>query len=627
MLLLGVMGILQAVFLPGFLVVHFLKLNDGVIKTWVLSFSLSLIINHFVVTIFTAAKIFNFNMITILFVLEAILLLTLSWSAFKEPAMSIFRRDFERVQLVLDDAKNDAVPELLFKIVSFSLAVFTFAYLLKVILGSFVPVFNVWDDIVSWNRWAVSWYKGRIPGHTMNYPQLLPTNWAMIYTFTGNENLQGFAKIIMPLFPLSILLAMVDLALRTRRFGYMMAVSTTGFYLLYLMGYVTLTSGYADLPVAFMAFVPVYLLLLFQYEDSIATIKRNLIVGTICCAGAGLTKQAGVFMVAIYPLLTYLLVLRNRDVLDKKACVRLIMGMYCTLLVMVTPWYIFTQLRILRGGDVSEIFLVKSTIHGGRNLIGRLLTAFTRLRDGFGNFPQLQSVLAKHVVNKNLLSSLGMVLVFSPVVMGSFSRIWKLLLFLVVIPYFLIWALCFSYDLRNFSLAIPFIGAASGIGLQHSKETMQFLRNWIGGLRAGTVLLLAVGMLIFIDSRFDEAGIIAKHLTLRRQIGLVAVNDMLYRYQQQYGLVGKILTNYHLMLYLPGLENHYQGFGFADVKQLDKKLELPAVKFVLILKNLNEKLPDDVNDYLKKKIVAKQLEILPSPDWALFLKVRGDGHP
>ena len=48
------------------------------------------------------------------------------------------------------------------------------------------------------------------------------------------------------------------------------------------------------------------------------------------------------------------------------------------------------------------------------------------------------------------------------------------LLGILVVPLGLIWAIAFSYDLRNLSMIIPVIGGAAGIGL------MQIL-DWAGG--------------------------------------------------------------------------------------------------------------------------------------------------
>ena len=91
-------------------------------------------------------------------------------------------------------------------------------------------------------------------------------------------------------------------ALRTRQFGYIIAVSATGFFLVSVMGIPSLTSGYVDIPVAFMSFVPVYLLLVSESVRSPAMVTRNLALGAIFCAGAGMTKQAGLFRpISLFP--------------------------------------------------------------------------------------------------------------------------------------------------------------------------------------------------------------------------------------------------------------------------------------------------------------------------------------
>ena len=48
---------------------------------------------------------------------------------------------------------------------------------------------------------------------------------------------------------------------------------------------------------------------------------------------------------------------------------------------------------------------------------------------------------------------------------GTLHRTWQWLLIAVVVPWFFVWALLFSYDTRNLALVIPLVGVAAGIGL------------------------------------------------------------------------------------------------------------------------------------------------------------------
>jgi len=73
-------------------------------------------------------------------------------------------------------------------------------------------IFQQWDAVVSWNRWAVDWAANRLPYATSIYPQLLPTNLSLSYVFMQSSEVWVFAKAFQFLFCLMLLLAMLDLA-------------------------------------------------------------------------------------------------------------------------------------------------------------------------------------------------------------------------------------------------------------------------------------------------------------------------------------------------------------------------------------------------------------------------------
>ena len=41
-------------------------------------------------------------------------------------------------------------------------------------LAQFGQIFQQWDAVISWNRWAIDWSANRLPTFTSLYPQLLP---------------------------------------------------------------------------------------------------------------------------------------------------------------------------------------------------------------------------------------------------------------------------------------------------------------------------------------------------------------------------------------------------------------------------------------------------------------------
>ena len=122
-------------------------------------------------------------------------------------------------------------------------------------------IFQQWDAVVSWNRWAVDWAANRLPYATSIYPQLLPTNISLTYVFMQGSEVWIFAKAFQFLFCLALLAAMLDLARVEGQFGYVPGVVITYGLLVAVLRYRMLSSGYADVPLAFFAFTAVYTLL------------------------------------------------------------------------------------------------------------------------------------------------------------------------------------------------------------------------------------------------------------------------------------------------------------------------------------------------------------------------------
>ena len=114
-------------------------------------------------------------------------------------------------------------------------------------------IFQQWDAVVSWNRWAVDWAAGRLPFATSIYPQLLPTNISLSYLFLQSSDVWIFAKSFQFLFCLLLLLATLDMARIEGRFGYVPAVAITYGLLVAILRFRMLSSGYADVPLAFFA--------------------------------------------------------------------------------------------------------------------------------------------------------------------------------------------------------------------------------------------------------------------------------------------------------------------------------------------------------------------------------------
>jgi len=212
-------------------------------------------------------------------------------------------------------------------------------------LGS---VFTMWDPVVHWNRLANEWFQNGIPLFTYLYPQLMPINFSIPYIFLGSSQILLFNTGYMPLFSIFILLIMLDLGLRYRRIGYFIGLVITRF-ILKKFYFLHIGEGYVDLPLAFFSLVSIYCLLIAEKEKRKDVMSHYLLLGAIFSAGASITKQTGLYIFALYPILAYFIVVRKYEGMEIKEKIKLLLIPSLVLLLMVLPGYIFAEINILSG--------------------------------------------------------------------------------------------------------------------------------------------------------------------------------------------------------------------------------------------------------------------------------------
>ena len=309
-------------------------------------------------------------------------------------------------------------------------------------------IFTEWDAVVSWNRWAVDWAGNHLPRLTYEYPQLLPTNWSLSYVFLQDTRIWFFAKAPMPLFCLVLVLAIFDLYRVTRNAGYLLGVNITYGLLTAVLDVNFLGNGYADLPVAAPAFLAAYAWLLARHAPDGLTAWKYLLLGAVMAAGAALTKQAGLVIAVVYPVLCYLILPRGTaDVpaTDAVGTRFLRVAAAAVLIVaLVAPWYTYKHFDIRSGHDWSAVGSLVA--YAGPTPVERLAHA---------------GQLLTHRLPGLALVSLAVAVALA---LSDASQRWLVLL--VAVPFPIAWALGFSYDLRNLTLAVPFWGVAAGVGIE-----------------------------------------------------------------------------------------------------------------------------------------------------------------
>jgi hypothetical protein len=462
-LILGVASLLQIMFLPGLLLLLLTGTQGGVVRTTLVSFALSLVVNFYLTAVLVFLGLFTGAMLYLVFAAELLSLLYLTRAELNEPLPALFNavRAGYREHKKLIAGRHAKVEVALALLSLATLGLFLYNYLSG--LGS---IFDHGDDVISWNRWAVDWYQGYFPRRTWNYPQLLPANWSLSYVFLQESRLQFFAKSMCPVFSLFLVLALYDLWVRKRDFSYLCAIPVTAALLMGLTGG-SMNKGYADVPVAFMAFMSVYVLLVAEDGAAFAN-RKSIVIGSICCAGAALTKQAGLYLVGIYPLLCYLLVKGSFRKAGGFVKALKIAAVYLLLFVLTAPWYGYTASKIAAGREDSEIRYVTHDIYLGRSIWGRLVDFCAKIKShtdallGSSSFIHLSDFAFIAVLT--CLAGICALLVYFTL-QSLHDTLCRYLVALIVVPYFFLWVNYFSYDFRNLTLVFPFLGLVVGNGM------------------------------------------------------------------------------------------------------------------------------------------------------------------
>ncbi len=593
-LFLGILSFIQITFLPGILILKAFQIKSGFIQTLVFSFALSLISNHLIVLVITTLGLNISYSYTIIFIIELFLVYKLYKNFFKSPLEDIFSTRSTQLSSYITStfSTNSKNPKTftqiitsLFTIVFTVLAASSIWWAFKFWINNFDTVFTLWDAIVSWNPWAVEWFAGSFPSQTRRYAQLIPTNFAVSYAFLGNTQIQFFAKGFMPLFNLYILLLMFDLGLETKQGGYFIGIVATRLAIKKFLG-VYISSGYVDVALAFFSFIPIYALLKAQTTSTQKQQINYIWLGAIFSAGAALTKQNGLFIFAIYPILAYLLVVKNFENTDFKKQLIYIIKPFLIGLLLILPWYLYNEYRIFTGINETNVLFLIGERHEGRALFERFIRAVV--------------MLEKYIY----------LYIFILILLPFLDITSKWIAIIILVPYSLIWALGFSTFTTNFAIAMPFLGMITGLSTQKFLDFCIRLVSWLKFSRAKIVFILIFLIIaISISSQFvTDAHLITLQREQQKEILQSSVNSRIYAYFDKIGGFEPIMTNYPIR-YLPELENMQVAIGnFADYDFYQwTKEQNPEVRLMLIFKG---RVADDVFKDINKNIKNGKYELI-----------------
>jgi hypothetical protein len=561
-LILGLLSIIQAIFLPGFLITGFFYPLKGTSRLLV-SFALSLLFNYEFVFILTGLGLYGRLSVFILVALECVIWIRLRK---RTPVSGIPKKEeFGRWQI--SGAKIMVPWRPGFVAVFGALSLIAAIGIAIKIFAANPGIFNSWDDVVSWNRWAADWYAGHMPVRTYHYPQLVPANWSMMYHFVGTADIQFFAKAIMGIFPVAILLMFYDLFKKLKSDFFLSACAWSGFVLFNILGRY-IGNGYMDIPSAFFCFSIFYVLLLTV--GGFLPVFGGLVLGSVLLAASLLVKQPGLYMLIPFAAACiFILSKAGRGAVNRKTLTIAMAGSY---LLLVGPWFLYKEVQIRNNTDVSEVIYVTKDIYGGKGRRQRLHDASVKFRDAVTQNALIDALPDQEKPAATLLLFAVLIALSLLSLATSFGRF---VLFFVGVPYYLIWAIYFSYDLRNSSLLVPYLGISLGVG--------SFVAiNWLAarprrsGQWAGLAIIALVILVCSIKFPENRLSAIERRMAIE-QLMDSGMNRLLYQHYDTATSKRKALCAYPMMVYLPGLKQYAEPFSFND-ETLDSLKTLLAGK-------------------------------------------------
>ena len=337
------------------------------------------------------------------------------------------------------------------------LALGAFGVFAPALWNAITHVFEHGDSVLSWNRWALDWAAGRFPRYMMSYPQLVPVTWANLYVALGTP-LENLARVIAPTLAALATLLLAALALHRRSLALALAAAVNALLIWQLLG-AWLDDGYADTALVFFATATMYPLLAIAPGSSPAKCLWAALTSLFLATAAAHTKQGGLFLLLMHPLLVALW-LRDHRGWDRTALLRYLGSALLGALVLVAPWYAVKHGQVVagRGFDIAAYLIAPGGWHGDETLPQRLTTGLDRLDTALGTF------------NAWLIG-----IAFA---LAALTPRYRWLIGAVLLPYTLLWAATFNYDTRNLAVILPLIALTAGQGLAVLVGSLRLNRLW-----------------------------------------------------------------------------------------------------------------------------------------------------
>lgn len=577
---LGVFAILQLTTLPGLLLTRHVRFDSRLTRLMG-TLVTSLLANYAAVLLLTSIDQYRTSSVWLLITAE---LAALGWMMVKQR-----QRNAAAPARLKPSQPMDAGAAAAAAVSLLALAVHGWLW-----SAEWCKVFQTYDAVASWNRWAGIWAGNAMPVDTATYPQLLPVSWSLLYLIVGGPEGELFARMLMGVFPALILGGIFTLQQRLRQ-PWLAAGTLTALLLLRLVAEGNRFDGMADVPAAALGFVGVCFLILAREEHTAPAGPWLLLAAAALGAGCA-TKQAGL-MIAALALVWTLTDARLRSAArgsGKAARWALLLVIACG-----THWQIIGTILARSQQDAVLVGYLVQDMHEGRDSWQRILHGLA----------QVQWALAP-------AQPFGLVILACLAASLAHALGRRVLLFFAL-PYFLVWCLAFSYDTRNLAASLPFAALSAGFGACVLAGRCRQGSAWLGATsfwpRVRPWLPSAAITLIFLAAlRVPDDSLSALHRAARRRAGDAEMNRAVAAHM---GKTDTALSAYLMLSIQPGISKRVinDHTPLPDAATADAKLR--GHRWLVVESNL-----PPAHEAVRRQLVSegRLKETARTPAWVLY---------
>lgn len=526
--ILGIYSIFMMIFFPGAIFLKGLSrfycfsVEAFSVFKFSLIFGLSLVINFILICALVGFGHYVSSVIRVLGVLEGIVFIGLYCSAFFSQIrfLALLKETF------IDSQRRLAatpIQQFIFMTALFLLLVISFNWIL-----SWGSVFGPWDPTISYNRWANDFANNHFPILTWHYPQLLPANWSVSYVLVGalpgGVHLEAFPAAIQGLF----------FVISASLFWFLFKVEKNSAYLLACIFFVLfsffmlgtfLNLGYADFALCFFNFLALICMLKSLHCKSRVEMHCFSGLMLVFSFAAAMTKPGGLYTAFALPIVLFYL----DHQLEKKKKIKRLVAELIILFLTISPWYIYASFYELdTPHSFGDIFFLVYTLGNLSGVLNHLLNILS-----YG----LPSLIC-----------IGWIFIYR----NKLPRSWRVL-FYAYLPYYGLWVLGFSYDIRNAILLVPILSCCIAyIFSQNGKALVRYYLEKIPSF-----LVLVAGLIVIVElslSGFSQANLISSQVELKNKTYDQNMLAYLFSYRLCGALKGKILADDPYYAYLPFLK-------------------------------------------------------------------------